>query len=905
MSALPLAEQIQEKNDVREGILLLLAAVFVLTSATALSLAQEGFLNWRHLWAPGVWLLAVALGHFLLRRTKPERDPFLLPLLSLLTGWGLVLLDRLAPNFLGRQVIWLLVGTAILLAIAILPRSLRLLRRYRYSWLTGGLLLLAATLIFGVNPSGFGAALWLPVPFIGRVFFQPSELLKMLLVIFLASYFDERESLLRLESHRGRFGPLPYLAPLLLMWGFCMVLLVWQRDLGAATLFFIVFLALLYLVTGDRRYVGSGLVLLLLASIFAYFAFDVVALRVDAWWNPWPEAGDRSFQIVQSLYALAAGGITGQGVAEGFPIYIPVVHSDFVFAAIAEEWGLIGSMAIVACFMLLAHRGLRIAALAQRPFHIYLAAGITILFSAQAFLIMGGVTKLLPLTGVTLPFVSYGGSSMLMSSIMMGLLLYLSDKVNRVSNVWVTGDRVKRDRAQHKIQRLNQVIVAGFLAVALTLVFWSIVRAPFILAREDNPRLVEAELRIQRGRILDRNGVVLAETVGPPDALTRVYPIPAIGPAVGYYSFRHGTAGVEEGFDTILRGDSDGFWLDFIRRSLHQTQVGQDIKLTLDAGLQQRADALLGNQAGAVILLALPESTGQPGARILALASHPDYDSNRLDERFDELAAAESAPLLNRVTQGQYQPGLILQPFIVAAALDQELIHLGETIEEANRPVIVNNIVTRCSDKPPDIATWADVLAYRCPGPMIDLANQLGVGGLDRVFTDFGLRSQPRLALNTATPVIEPIGDPLLAGIGQENLTVTPLQVSLAWAALATDGRLHTPHLVTAIDGIDIERVALNLNDNQANQDNAEEAPDILVSPSIAQSLRQALPRHENFTEYTVRVLSGPEESMNGWYLGMIPVSSPRYVVVVVVENITDFTAAEQVGRELLAAAVE
>ncbi|HEX6383522.1 MAG TPA: FtsW/RodA/SpoVE family cell cycle protein, partial [Anaerolineae bacterium] len=432
-------EEIQEKNDLREGILLFLAAAFVFTNAIALSLVQQNGLSWRHLWAPGLWLLAIGLAHFLLRRTRPARDPFLLPLLSLLTGWGLVLLDRLAPNFLGRQVIWLLVGTAVLLAIAILPRSLRLLRRYRYTWLTGGLLLLAATLLFGVNPSGFGAALWLPVPLIGRVFFQPSELLKVLLIIFLASYFDERESLLRLDSRSGRFGPLPYLAPLLLMWGFCMVLLIWQRDLGAATLFFIVFLALLYLVTSDGRYVWSGLALLLLASIFAYFAFDVVALRVDAWWNPWPDAGNRAFQIVQSLYALAAGGITGQGIAQGFPGYIPVVHSDFVFAAIGEEWGLIGSVAVVACFALLAHRGLRIAALARRPFHMYLSAGITILFSAQAFLIMAGVTKLLPLTGVTLPFVSYGGSSMLVSSIMMGLLLYLSAEVNEPDRLWLRG----------------------------------------------------------------------------------------------------------------------------------------------------------------------------------------------------------------------------------------------------------------------------------------------------------------------------------------------------------------------------------------------------------------------------------------------------------------------------------
>lgn len=432
MYILPL-EEIEETNNRRERVLLLLAALFVFANALSLSLVQQGTIQWHHLWAPGVWLGLMGVAHWLLCRYKPQRDPLLLPLLGLLNGWGLILIDRLASNFLGRQVLWLLLGTAVMLAIAIFPPNLHWLRRYRYSWLTVGILLLAATLLFGTNPSGFGARLWLhlPLPFLGRVYFQPSELLKLLLVVFLASYFDEREPLLRLRQGQKRLAALPYLAPLLLMWGFCMVLLVWQRDLGAAALFFIVFLALLYLASGEKRYLWSGLGLLLLASLFAYFRFDLVALRVDAWWNPWPDADNRAFQIVQSLYALAAGGVSGQGVGQGFPDYIPVVHSDFAFAAIAEEWGLIGSLGVVACFALLAHRGLRIAALARRPFQMYLAAGITILLSTQAFLIMAGVTKLLPLTGVTLPFVSYGGSSLLMSSVMAGLLLYLSDKGQR------------------------------------------------------------------------------------------------------------------------------------------------------------------------------------------------------------------------------------------------------------------------------------------------------------------------------------------------------------------------------------------------------------------------------------------------------------------------------------------
>lgn len=412
----------------QERILLILALAFVALNAMSLSLAVEGSLVWSHLWAPLLWAALMGGAHYVLERFRPGRDPLLLPLYALLTGWGLILIDRLAPNFLTRQVLWLVLAVGAMCLLATIPRDLRWLRRYRYTWLTLGLLLLVATLLFGVNPSGAGARLWLKVPFLEGIYFQPSELLKLLLVVFLASYFDEQAHISALRAGGGWRSHLVFLAPLLLMWGFSIVLLVWQRDLGAATLFFITFLSLLFLATGRWQYVAGGLILLLLAAVLGYFTFGVVQLRIDTWWNPWSEATGRAFQIVQSLYAIGAGGVAGQGVGQGSPVFIPVVHSDFAFAAIAEEWGLIGSLSTLLCFVLLGYRGLRVAALSQRSFTAYLSAGITVLICAQAFLIMAGVVKLLPLTGVTLPFVSYGGSSLLMSSVMMGLLLDLSTR---------------------------------------------------------------------------------------------------------------------------------------------------------------------------------------------------------------------------------------------------------------------------------------------------------------------------------------------------------------------------------------------------------------------------------------------------------------------------------------------
>jgi cell division protein FtsW (lipid II flippase) len=407
----------------RERILLALGAVFVILNHLALTLALgQGVMG---LWPILIWLVCAAAAHFMLGRLLPQHDPYLLPVVMLLAGWGLTLVARLAPAFTIRQAIWVVIATAVMLVVGALPPDLRILRRYRYTWLLAGLVLLAATLLLGTNPSGdpYAPRLWLGG---WGIYFQPSELLKLLLAIFLASYLAEKREML-IETLR-RFSPMPYLGPMLLMWGFCMVLLIWQRDLGAAALFFIVFLVMLYLSTGQARYAVAGIILLILAGVVGYMLFDVVRLRVDTWWNPWPEADSRAFQIVQSLLAFAAGGLFGQGVSQGAPTYIPVVHSDFVFAAIAEEWGLLGAIGIVVCFALLVMRALHIAISRLRlRFLALLAAGIGTLLGVQALMIMAGVLKLIPLTGVTLPFVSYGGSSLLSSFVMVGLLLRISD----------------------------------------------------------------------------------------------------------------------------------------------------------------------------------------------------------------------------------------------------------------------------------------------------------------------------------------------------------------------------------------------------------------------------------------------------------------------------------------------
>ncbi|RME50814.1 MAG: FtsW/RodA/SpoVE family cell cycle protein [Caldilineae bacterium] len=396
---------------------------------TALGFGQLSLLNgwrWEYGAALGTWLACFGLATYLLRRRLPLADPYLLPLVSLLAGLGLLMVARLAPRFLLRQTVWLAVSTVALLAVTLVPRNLAWLRRYKYTWLLAGLALLATTLVFGVNPSGAGARLWLGA---GGVYFQPSEPLKILLVVFLAVYLsDRRRPLIEVEARLGRLRlPHPaYLGPMLTMWGFSILLLFWQRDLGAALLFFCTFLAMLYAAVGRAQYVLVGLGLLLAAGVIGYRAFDYVALRIEGWWNPWLDPAGRSFQIVQSLLAFAEGGWFGQGLGQGLPTAIPVVHTDFVFAAVAEEYGLLGALGVLLAFGLIVHRAFQIALRCETHFRQLLATGLGFLIGLQTLVIAAGALKLIPLTGVTLPFVSYGGSSLLTSFVMVGLLLFMS-----------------------------------------------------------------------------------------------------------------------------------------------------------------------------------------------------------------------------------------------------------------------------------------------------------------------------------------------------------------------------------------------------------------------------------------------------------------------------------------------
>ena len=375
----------------------------------------------------GVVLALLVIAHVATRRLAPAADGSLLPLAALLNGLGYVFIARLDHRLAGLQAVWTALGIGAFVGTLLVVRRVRDLERFRYTFALVGIGLLLMPLLPVVGRNINGARLWVRV---GGTSFQPGEFAKVTLCIFLASYLVEKRELLSVATHRIGPAMVPdfkHFGPILLAWGLSLVVLVAERDLGSSLLFFALFIALLWVATARGAYLVIGAGLFGVGSIAAWKAFAHVHDRVTIWLNPWPVASGKGFQTIQALFAMSAGGIFGTGLALGSPQRIPAVTTDFIFAAVGEELGLLGTCAIVVAFLLMVGSGLRIAVRAESPFEKLLATGLTTIIGAQAFIIIGGVTRLVPLTGITLPFVSYGGSSLLANYVLLALLLRVSD----------------------------------------------------------------------------------------------------------------------------------------------------------------------------------------------------------------------------------------------------------------------------------------------------------------------------------------------------------------------------------------------------------------------------------------------------------------------------------------------
>ena len=408
--------------------LLIMAGVIVGAAYTLASLGRDASIP-----ANVGPFLAIVLGlfvgaHLVVRKLAPNADPVLLPIAALLNGIGYVFIARLNERLAAQQAAWTAVGITGFAVTLYVVKRVRTLERMRYTIGLIGLVLVVLPAIPFVGREINGAKIWVRL---GPVSFQPGEFAKLALAVFFAAYLVEQREVLSMATFKlGPFRmPEPVrLIPVLLAWGVSLVVMFFERDLGSALLFFMLFLVVVWVATGRTFYLVTGFAMFSAGAYLAWRTFDHVQTRVSMWINPWQDARGKGYQIIQASYAFAWGGIGGTGLGLGISGRVPYQETDFIFAIIGEELGLFGTVAVMSAYLLLTGVGLRVAIRSSDPFQKLLGVGLTTIIAVQSFLIMGGVIRLLPLTGVTLPFLSYGGSSLVANWIAIALLIRLSDE---------------------------------------------------------------------------------------------------------------------------------------------------------------------------------------------------------------------------------------------------------------------------------------------------------------------------------------------------------------------------------------------------------------------------------------------------------------------------------------------
>jgi peptidoglycan glycosyltransferase len=438
-------------------MLLVLAALITGAAYTVASLGTNAEIPAGIVVFVGILLALLVAAHVVTRLVARGADGTILPLAALLHGIGFVMITRLDDRLAGLQSVWSVVAVAAFVGTLLFVQRATDLARYKWLLFFVGAGALLLPLVPGFGSTINGARIWVSI---GPVNFQPGEFAKISLAVFFAAYLAERRELIAASTWRIGFLRLPeprYIMPIFVAWGFAIMVMVRGRDLGSSLLFFTLFVVLLWVATERKAYLVLGALMFAGAAYAAWRTFGHVQVRVDNWLDPWSDPLDRGYQIIQGLYGLADGSLTGTGLGRGNPNQVPLAQNDFIFTAIGEELGLIGATAVLMAYMLMIGAGLRVALRTDRTFEKLLATGLTTIVGVQAFIIIGGVIKVIPLTGITLPFVSYGGSSLVSNYILLALLLRVSDssarRLGELPDEPTIGERWAAWRLRRRVRR--------------------------------------------------------------------------------------------------------------------------------------------------------------------------------------------------------------------------------------------------------------------------------------------------------------------------------------------------------------------------------------------------------------------------------------------------------------------
>ncbi|MDU5217282.1 MAG: FtsW/RodA/SpoVE family cell cycle protein [Atopobium sp.] len=918
----------------------LLYAMYMITARSTLSLETMA--------VPIGLFAAFTVAHIAIRFLAPAADPAILPIVFVLSGIGITMVTRLAPNLAVNQTIWLFISVVVMIVVLAVIRNLDALARYKYSIGILGVILLLLPIVIGQDR--YGAKLWISF---GAFTFQPGEIAKIAITLFLAFYLALNREALSVSMRS--FGPFriprfKMLLPLFVMWGISLIVVIFERDLGSALLFFVFFVIMLYVATGRASYVFVSIALLAIGGVVLYHFFGHVQTRVNIWLNPFKDPAGDGYQIVQSLYSIADGGLAGTGIDKGMPTLIPIVESDFIFSAIAEELGLFGGAAIITLFLLLTVRGLATAARAKSDSSAFAAAGLTSVLAFQTFLIVAGVTKLMPLTGVTLPFMSQGGSSLLSSFIIVALLLRAGDEgTGRETELEPSKKMLDSQRLEissggahassvlhgshirggfglqseesgvlgrvalgKRLTNLVTVFTLFFTVLLGNLTFLMVIDAPRLQALPTNNHTIAKSAYVQRGAIMTSDGVTLAESVKQDDGTyVRNYPHDGMAShTVGYISTQYGTAGIESSMNETLTGHADhSDWRSALYSMAGVNTAGSSVVLTINSQMQAVAEAALQGYSGSIVVM--DPATGA----VLAKASSPSYTHADLGTVIE---SGTGSQLVDRTTQALYSPGSSFKTITLSAGIDTHTTTLDTTYSAPGTMELGGGTIHNYANEDMGTIPLREAFARSSNTALAQLGVALGADNLVSYARAFGygtalgqdFSTTPSLMPNPAEMTTWELGWascglPVGEHASPAGPQTTVMQNAVVAAAIANGGVVMNPYIVDRVlspEGAVVSTTSPKSLGQAVSADTAAQVREAMlgvVESGTGMGARVPGVKIAGKTG-TADVENG---NFNSFFIGFAPYDHPTLVVSVVIEgngeNVLGYGA--QVGGRVLA----
>ena len=771
----------------------------------------------------------------------------------------------------------------------------------------------------------YGSRIWLDI---AGFSFQPGELAKVLIVLFLAGYLAaNREMLSVFTVSVGPFHLPDFrtLLPMLLMWGISLVIVIFEKDLGSALVVFFVFIAMLYVASGKKSYVIFALILAGIGAFAMWGMFSHVQVRVNTWLDPFADANNTGYQLTQALYSMADGNLLGVGIGKGMCDVIPVVESDFIFAAIAEETGLLGAAGVLLLYLCFAIRGIVTAARAKSDVSSFIATGLTTSIVLQAFIIVGGVTRLIPLTGLTLPFISQGGSSLLASFISVGFLLLCGNEGTGIETEMNTGAQ-RANTAENSVlgrvslgKRLTNLMITFsllFAALVANLTLIMVVQADYYRSMPSNSHTLAKQVNRERGTISTADGVVLAQSeLNEDGTYSRIYPAGTLAShVVGYYSGRYGASGLESSYaETLVGDDHFATWTDVLNSYAGLSTSGNDITLTINSEIQTAAQNALEGYNGACVVL--DPKTGA----VLAMASAPTYDA----AGFEDLLTSDQADgvLFNRATQALYTPGSTFKMVTLSTAIDNNVANEQSTYDSPGSMEIGNGMVYNYDQNSMGTVTLETATQWSSNTVYGQLGVQIGPDLLVRSSEEFGFNKDLNFDIATSTSLMpdpaemtewetawSAIGQPVGQHTSPAGPQTTVLEMALVGAGIANDGVIQKPYLVDSIydsQGARAETTTPTVFSKPITSNTAQRVSNVLQTVVESGTGVGAQIYGVNIAGKTGTAETGKPVD-DSWFVGFGPTEDNKVVVAIVLEQAaSDNTDAATRANNVLRVAPE